>query len=113
MKNATKIVALSFWMTVKTTGEANCVLCCVLSFYLELSCLGLGLVRDLALSCLVSQSSNSRDAVCVFPPLLVDGQHHEDTITIFKSDMDKLVEGQQLNDSLVEFYHKYLQLNAR
>jgi len=39
---------------MKSTGEANSVLCCVLSFYLEyLSCLGLGLVRDLALSCLV------------------------------------------------------------
>ena len=35
---------------MKSTGEANSVLCCVLSFYLELSCLGLGLVRDLALS---------------------------------------------------------------
>ena len=59
-----------------------------------------------------SQSSTSGDIVCVFPPL-VDGQPHRGTITIFKSDVDLLEEGQKLNDSLVEFYLKYLQLNAR
>ena len=59
-----------------------------------------------------SQSSTSGDIVCVFPPL-VDGQHHHGTITIFKRDVDKLEEGQKPNDSLVEFYLKYLQLNAR
>jgi Ulp1 family protease len=43
----------------------------------------------------------------------MDGQPHRGTITIFKSDVDLLEEGQKLNDSLVEFYLKYLQLNAR
>ena len=88
---------------------------CVVFYLFILSCPVLVLVLFVTLLCLVLSLNHppSRDAVCVFPPLLVDGQHHEDTITLFKSDMDKLVEGQQLNDSLVEFYLKYLQLNAR
>ncbi len=46
--------------------------------------------------------------MCVFPPL-VDGRD-QTCITVFKRDMCRLEEGNELNDSLVEFYLKSLHM---
>jgi Ulp1 family protease len=45
--------------------------------------------------------------VCIFPPLM-DGVPQPDSIEIFESDLTRLNEGQWLNDSLVDFYLKFL-----
>ena len=57
------------------------------------------------------QRNHFLTTVCVFPPL-VEGETQLDSVEIFASDMNRLQEGVFLNDSIITFYLKYLQMNA-